>query len=68
MNREESMEQPTPELEPERRRYEAPAVLYEAPLEVRAGTPLSPRQDSLVDPLADPLDPAGLWRPRKRKW
>jgi len=62
------MEQPISEFEPERRRYEAPAVLYEVLLEVRAGTPLSPRQDPLVDPLADPLDPAGLWRPRKRKW
>jgi hypothetical protein len=35
---------PTPEPAPrknERQEYEAPAVVYEAPLEVRAGTPPS---------------------------
>jgi hypothetical protein len=31
--------------------YEPPAIIYEAPLEVRAGTPFA---------LVDPLDPAGL--------
>ncbi len=32
------------------RPYEPPAIVYEAPLEVRAGTPLG-----IVDPLADPV-------------
>jgi hypothetical protein len=34
-------------LPPERRPYQAPTVVYEAPLEVRAGSPLA---------LPDPLD------------
>ena len=33
----------------ERKPYESPAVVYEAPLEVRAGSPLGP----------SPLDPFG---------
>jgi hypothetical protein len=31
---------PTPSILEERQSYEAPAVVFEAPLEVRAGTPL----------------------------
>ena len=41
---------PTPEPTPrknERQEYEAPAVVYEAPLEVRAGSPI----EGLINPL-----------------
>lgn len=38
------------EIKAERAQYEAPAIIYEADLEVRAGTPLG---------LPDPLDLTG---------
>jgi len=38
------------EQEQERKPYEAPAVIYESTLEVRAGSPLG---------IPDPLDPTG---------
>ena len=41
-----SEEAPTDAARP----YEPPAIVYEAPLEVRAGTPLG-----IVDALADPV-------------
>jgi hypothetical protein len=46
-----------PQSRPERAAYEAPAIVYEAALEVRAGSPLGKR---LLFP--DLTDPAGLWK------
>ncbi len=48
------MEQRPSEPKPERQPYEAPAVVFETPLEVRAGSPLG------IPPLPDWADPAGL--------
>ena len=45
------MENRKPDAESERRPYEPPQIIYEARLEVRAGSPLSQ-----TDPL-DPLNP-----------
>jgi len=41
----------------DRKPYQAPAMIYEAPLEVRAGLPLGKR--FLIPDLTDP---AGLWK------
>jgi hypothetical protein len=49
--------EPKPRPSQERAAYEAPAIVYEAALEVRAGTPLGKR---LLFP--DLTDPAGLWK------
>jgi len=46
-----------PQSRPERAAYEAPAIVYEAAFEVRAGSPLGKR---LLFP--DLTDPAGLWK------
>jgi|GEM_PF-6568077 len=45
------------ELEPKptRKPYEAPAIVYEAPLEVRAGSPLS------IEAHPDPEDPEWIY-------
>ena len=43
-----------PQPQPERAAYEPPAVIYEAPLEVRAGSPLGIIPDVLADPLGLP--------------
>ena len=43
--------------EQERRVYEAPAVVYEAALEVRAGSGLS-----VPNPLNELTDPARIWK------
>jgi len=43
------------ERTPQAKVYETPAVVYEAPLEVRAGTPQG----------VNPLDPAGLFNQGK---
>jgi len=51
------MEHQQPEPKQPRQPYEPPAVVFEAPLEVRAGTPLGKR---LLFP--DLTDPAGLWK------
>ena len=48
------MEHQQSKPEPERQPYEAPAVVYEAPLEVRAGTPLG------LPAILDLTDPAKL--------
>jgi hypothetical protein len=40
-----------------RKPYHTPAIIYEAPLEVRAGSPLGKR--FLIPDLTDP---AGLWK------
>jgi len=42
---------------PDRKPYHTPAIIYEAPLEVRAGSPLGKR--FLIPDLTDP---AGLWK------
>jgi hypothetical protein len=47
--------EPKPQPQAERAAYETPAVVYEAALEVRAGTPLR-----LPDLLGGLTDPAGL--------
>jgi hypothetical protein len=47
--------EPNPQSRPERAAYETPAVVFEAALEVRAGTPLR-----LPDLFGDLTDPAGL--------
>jgi len=52
------MEIQTPEPQPERAAYEPPAVVYEAPLEVRAGSPLG---KILGEPIKGLSDPARLW-------
>lgn len=44
-------------IQQERKPYEAPAVVYEAALEVRAGSSLS-----VPDPLKGLTDPAGIWK------
>jgi len=48
------MEHQQPKSEPERAAYEPPAVVYEAALEARAGSPTG------ILPLLDLTDPAGL--------
>ena len=50
------MNDPQFERTPEPKVYVTPAVVYEAPLEVRAGSPLS---------MPDPSDPAGLFKKGK---
>jgi hypothetical protein len=49
-----AMEHPNSEPKEARQPYETPAVVYEAALEVRAGSPLG------VPPLLGLTDPAGL--------
>ncbi len=49
------MENQQTEPRQERKPYEAPAVVFEAALEVRAGTPLG-----IPNLLGDLTDPAGL--------
>ena len=46
-----------PRARQDRKPYQTPAVVYEAPLEVRAGSPLGKR--FLIPDLTDP---AGLWK------
>jgi hypothetical protein len=53
------MEQHPSEPRPARQPYEAPAVIYEAALEVRAGSPL--RLFDVLKKQALP-DPAGLYK------
>ena len=42
----------------ERKPYQTPVVVFEAPLEVRAGSPLG---KILGGPIEHLTDPAGLW-------
>ncbi len=49
------MERQPSEPKPARQTYEPPAVVYEAALEVRAGSPLG------IPRIPDLTDPAGLW-------
>jgi hypothetical protein len=50
------MNDPQFDRTPQSKVYETPAVIYEAPLEVRAGTPFG---------LVDTSDPAGLFKKSK---
>ena len=47
------------ELKRDRKPYEAPAIIFESPLEVRAGTPLN-IFDIITDKASGLTDPAGL--------
>jgi hypothetical protein len=46
----------SPAGQQDRKPYQPPAITYEAPLEVRAGSPLGQRFS-----IPDLTDPAGLW-------
>jgi len=52
------MENQQPETKPTRPAYEPPAVVYEAALEVRAGSPLGKILGGSIKGLTDP---ARLW-------